>query len=173
MLHHAWVPVLVVRLAVDEENGALRPRVVVTGPIRGVLHPTDFSEGAAVAFAAIEELASRGVARIHLLHVSGGELPELVRADSEKLEGMRQQLDKRGAAEVTTEILTGSPGPEIVARAARGDSDLIVMGCQGHGLLEEVFLGGESHYVARHASVPVLLVPFKGSLFPARKGGRS
>jgi nucleotide-binding universal stress UspA family protein len=123
------------------------------------------------AFSCVDEMVSRGVTNVRLVHVSEEPrvelraallMEELADSDKKRLEGFRERLLSRGAREVTAELLSGSPGREIVARAARGDSDLIVMGSQGRGLLEEVFLGSVSHYVARHASLPVLLVPFKG-----------
>ena len=103
-----------------------------------------------------------------------GDPPEnegLADSDCTKLGGFRERLQNRGAEDVSIELLRGVPGREIVALAARGDSDLIVMGSQGRGLLEEVFLGSVSHYVARHASLPVLLVPHKGEKSPGSTGG--
>jgi nucleotide-binding universal stress UspA family protein/protein-tyrosine-phosphatase len=171
VLHHARIPVLVVRLALQEDAGEVRCRPVVAGPIRSVLHPTDFSPASEPAFACVEELASRGVPRVCLLHVQdrprvefhvGRLVEEVTRTDAGRLEALRERLLGRVAVEVTTELVSGSPGREIAARAGRGDCDLVVMGSQGRGFVEEVFLGSASHFVARHAPLPVLLVPAPG-----------
>lgn len=182
VLHHARVPVLLVRIlmAGEGERGVSRP--AGTAVLRTVLHPTDCSKASMSAFACVDELVARGVAKVILAHVS--EWPRSERhtaeekdgfADSDctRLGGFRERLQHRGAKDISIELLRGAPGREIVALAARGDSDLIVMGSQGRGLLEEVFLGSVSHYVARHAALPVLLVPFKGAKSSPSGGGTS
>ena len=39
----------------------------------------------------------------------------------------------------------------------------VIMGSQGRGWIREIYLGNVSHSIARHASVPVLLIPFPRS----------
>jgi nucleotide-binding universal stress UspA family protein len=56
-------------------------------------------------------------------------------------------------------ITYGSPVTEILKKATDDGVTLIVMGSQGRGYISELFLGSVSHNVARHAGVPVLLVP--------------
>jgi nucleotide-binding universal stress UspA family protein len=171
VLHHARIPVLVVRVALQEEAGEVRCRPAIAGPIVSVLHPTDFSSASEPAFACVEELASRGVPRVCLMHVQdrpraefhvGHLIEEVTRTDTGRLEALRERMLGRVAVEVTTELVSGSPGREIAARAGRGDCDLVVMGSQGRGFVEEFFLGSASHFVARHAPLPVLLVPVSG-----------
>jgi nucleotide-binding universal stress UspA family protein len=175
VLHQARVPVLVVRItiAAEGEDGACKP--AVTDIFRGVLHPTDFSKASMSAFSCVDELVARGIPKVILAHVAewprtephvGEETGGVSDSDCTRMGGFRERLMHRGAKEVSIELLRGAPGREIVALAARGDSDLIVMGSQGRGLYEEVFLGSVSHYVARHAPLPVLLVPFKGGKVP-------
>ena len=172
VLHQARVPVLLVRIVAVAEGEEVVCRPAVNGLLRGVLHPTDFSKASMSAFSFVDEMVAGGITRVVLAHVSEWprserqavlEQEELADSDCTRLGGFRERLQNRGAADVSIELLRGVPGREIVALAARGDSDLIVMGSQGRGMLEEVFLGSVSHYVARHAALPVLLVPFKGS----------
>ena len=47
----------------------------------------------------------------------------------------------------------------IATDLSRESVSLTVMGSQGRGHLGELFLGSVSHNVARHAPVPVLLIP--------------
>lgn len=175
VLHQARVPVLLVRILMAADGQVIAGRPAGTAPLCGVLHPTDFSKAALGAFSCVDEMVSRGVMEVHLVHISERPrselhaehmMQELASSDMNRLEGLRERLLLRGAKDVSVELLSGIPGREIVARAARGDCDLVVMGSQGRGLLEEVFLGSVSHYVTRHASLPVLLVPFKGSIYP-------
>ena len=64
-----------------------------------------------------------------------------------------------GPAGVRCDITNGSPVNEILKKAREDAASLIVMGSQGRGYISELFLGSVSHNVARHAGMPVLLVP--------------
>ena len=61
---------------------------------------------------------------------------------------------------VTDEIIVkrGDPVDEILEQAEKRDCDLIVMGTQGHGLLEDVVLGSTARRVIRRSKKPVLVV---------------
>jgi nucleotide-binding universal stress UspA family protein len=59
--------------------------------------------------------------------------------------------------EVTTELVLGGPGPELVA--AVGVDDLLVVGATGHGVVARAVLGSVSDWVTRHAPCPVVVVP--------------
>lgn len=47
-------------------------------------------------------------------------------------------------------------GDEVLSRAADFGADLIVMGAYGHSRLRELVLGGVTHHVFRHMTVPVV-----------------
>jgi nucleotide-binding universal stress UspA family protein len=59
----------------------------------------------------------------------------------------------------------GSPTGEILKTIDQKDISLVVMGSQGRGFLEQVFLGSVSHNIARHANVSVLLIPANREVF--------
>ena len=48
-------------------------------------------------------------------------------------------------------------GDDLLARASDLDIDLIVMGAYGHSRLREIVLGGVTHKLLRHMTVPVLM----------------
>lgn len=52
-----------------------------------------------------------------------------------------------------------SPADLIPERARKSGCSLILMGTQGRGFLNELFLGSVSHNVARRVPLPVLFVP--------------
>lgn len=61
---------------------------------------------------------------------------------------------------VTDEIIVtrGNPVEEILEHTEKRNCDLIVMGTQGHGLLEDVLLGSTARRVIRRSKKPVLVV---------------
>ena len=75
------------------------------------------------------------------------------------LESKRQRLESMGATDVSTDLASGEPAWEILDRAKEGDFSIIVMGSTGKGFVKGVFLGSVSNEVARHAELPVLLIP--------------
>lgn len=91
----------------------------------------------------------------HLKH----RLDEFNQIDADRLERMKYRLEQCGAAGVTTEIPYGSPTKVILERARSNAFSLIVMGSQGRGFIQEVFLGSVANNVARLAPLPVLFVP--------------
>jgi len=52
----------------------------------------------------------------------------------------------------------GAPADAVVALAAKGDFDLIVMGSHGHGSLSNLVLGSVATCVLAQTQVPVLLI---------------
>jgi nucleotide-binding universal stress UspA family protein len=58
---------------------------------------------------------------------------------------------------VTLRIAHGSPVAEIVRQAEQGCHDLVVVGCEGHGVLRGA-LCGISQRLLRRSRVPVLVV---------------
>lgn len=60
--------------------------------------------------------------------------------------------------EIHTEMIEGSPAEAIINVAMTRNSDLIVMGSRGIGMLEGLFLGSTSQNVVSHAPCPVLIV---------------
>ena len=168
VIHHARRPVLVVRMAIVEENGRRRCEVACRDPFSRLLYPTDFSDTAERAFAYVERIVSAGSQSVRLLHVQdrarlgthlADRLAEFNAIDLARLKRLEERLRAVGDAEVTIDIPYGSPVSLILERARSGGDTLIVMGSQGRGFIQEVFLGSVSHNVVRHAPIPVLLIP--------------
>jgi nucleotide-binding universal stress UspA family protein len=78
-------------------------------------------------------------------------------------EGCRRELKEvvdalPGDLRVTSKVLTGSAGEEIVSQARAAGNDLIVVGSRGRGEVESLFLGSVSQHVSHASPVPVLIV---------------
>lgn len=168
VLHHATVPVLIVRLAITETHQGYRCKVACQNFVRHILYATDFSDTAERAFAWVERLAAGGAERVTLLHVQDQtridphlkhRLAEFNEIDHARLERLKARLLEKGLKKVWISIPFGSPIQEILREARADDQSLIVMGSQGRGMIGEVFLGSVSHQIARLAPTPVLLVP--------------
>jgi len=168
IVSHASVPVLLIRLKITEDGEEARCEAMCGDFREQVLYCTDFSETAERAFPFVEKIVESGGKRVTLLHVQdrthiekylAHRLDEFNEVDRQRLELLRARLEQRGAAEVRIEIPYGSPSREIVREAQERGCHLIVMGSQGRGFLEEMFLGSVAHQVIRRAPAPVLLVP--------------
>ncbi|MHB1037445.1 MAG: universal stress protein [Pirellulales bacterium] len=168
ILHHADLPVFVIRVTIMEKDGRSRCETACEDFRRHVLFCTDFSDTAERAFLYVEKIAESGAKRVTLLHVQDQtriekhlkhRLDEFNEIDRDRLERLKMRLEQNGASEVQIELPYGSPIQEIIRCAKQKDETLIVMGSQGRGFIQEVFLGSVSHQVVRAAPVPVLLVP--------------
>ena len=167
VVQHATLPVLVLRLTTAEDGQPM----CVTGRcefIEHVLFPTDFSDNAEHAFAYLAKVVESGARKVTLLHVQDRirlahhlehRLDEFNEVDRGRLERMKARLGEMGSAEVNIELSYGLPKAEILQHAQAGKASMVIMGSQGRGYLGELFLGSVSHYVARRAESPVLLVP--------------
>ncbi|MEN6509562.1 MAG: universal stress protein [Smithella sp.] len=135
-----------------------------------ILFPTDFSENADLAFGYVENLVSRGARHVTLVHVQDrariepylkDRLEEFNRIDRSRLESMRDSLKKKGNSIIDIELAYGAPYSEIMRIIKEKDVSLVIMGSQGRGFIEELFLGSVSHNVARNSDASVLLIPAK------------
>lgn len=164
VVHNATRPVLILRLNgqdPDQEEAACNC-------LGHVLFPTDFSDNAERAFSTLRKIVESGARRVTLLHVQDREKIErhlkdklgiFNEIDRGRLERLKAELVSLGAQDVGIEILYGNPKKEVVDRANRPDISLVVMGSQGRGYLEEIFLGSVSHEMARRSKAPLLLIP--------------
>lgn len=160
VLHGAMRPVLVMRIARNAASGEACVLPAGCDLAGHLLHPTDFSENAEQAFSVVEQMVATAVRRVTLLHVHEDTTStEHESTARERLERLRERLSAHGAVEVGIELVTGKPYRKIVDIAQGSGVHLIVMGSQGRGFFPELFIGSVSHQVARHASMPVLLVP--------------
>jgi nucleotide-binding universal stress UspA family protein len=81
-----------------------------------------------------------------------------MREDGERLLNRVASLLPLNAGPVVKRLEIGKPTAVILEVAEQEETDLIVMGARGVGLVRELALGSVSHRVASHASCPVLIV---------------
>jgi nucleotide-binding universal stress UspA family protein len=167
---HARKPVLLVRIHVKPEEGQVCVQAAHCDFSEHVLFPTDFSENADHAFTYVEKLVADGTKRVTLFHVQDKSridshlkhrLEEFNEIDRARLEKLKEALQKKGGAAIQIEVCYGSPFVEIDRLIRERNIHLVIMGSQGRGFVEEVFLGSVSHNVARHSNAAVLLIPAK------------
>ncbi len=168
VLHNIQYPVLLlkVRLKAPGQPGSCQiSRNKVLGQ---VLFPTDFSEISARALEYVERLAAKGMSRVTLLtaldvpgHAAYPEgYQEIAEgAARDLLEQWKQRLLKAGVPVVHDRFDPGHPIPAILHSLESQEISLIVMGTQGKGFIQELFLGSVAHNVSRLATCPVLLIP--------------
>ncbi len=140
-----------------------------------ILLPTDFSETAKNAGRYAMQLAKQmGAKKIVIYHsyeipvtidplVPGIQMLDVasLKADSEKgLENFRVSL-MAFASGITIEVFNeyGALSEGLDEVCARVNAGLVVMGITGGGALEEKLIGSNAISVAKHTSVPVIIVP--------------
>lgn len=173
ILQRATLPVLLVRMERLNEAGRMECPMTFEGLFDHILHPTDFSDVAERAFGYLEHVVRHTCRIVTLLHVQepGGDAQQRAdrdRLDRERLERLRDALIKQGAARVNVELAQGVPAQQLRERAARGDCSLVLMGTQGRGYLEEIFIGSVAHDMARRSPLPVLYVPARARAWSSR-----
>jgi nucleotide-binding universal stress UspA family protein len=168
VIHSARKPVLLVPLEMKPGEGEVCVQATRCDFSEHVLFPTDFSENADHAFTYVEKLATDGARRITLLHVQDKgsidlhlthRLDEFNEIDRGRLQKLKELLREKSNAMIKIDLCYGSPFYEITRLVRERNVNLVVMGSQGRGFIEEIFLGSVSHNVARHAVAPVLLIP--------------
>ncbi len=172
VIHHAETPVLLLRLQIAKGDKTICCQAARCEFAEHVLFPTDFSENADHAFRYVEKIVADGVRRVTLLHVQDKtridphlrhRLDEFDEIDHGRLDKMKSRLAEKGDAKIDIEVIFGHPTREILRVIREQDVNLVLMGSQGRGFVEEVFLGSVSHNVARHSDAAVMLIPAKRS----------
>ncbi|MDO9493202.1 universal stress protein [Acetobacterium sp.] len=163
---HAQKPVMLIRI-VNEPEARLK-LIKSCNLIEHILFPTDFSENAKKTFAVVKKMVTDGVKKVTLIHVIDKavvdpylkeSLVDFIRLDNTRLQAMKVELQSMGEVEVDVQLPIGSPAGEIIKAVQEHNISMVVMGSQGRGFLNEVFLGSVSHQVARHSSASMLLIP--------------
>jgi nucleotide-binding universal stress UspA family protein len=143
----------------------------VTRP-RHILVPTDFSAASEAAKRQAVMLADALGATLHVLHVipdplamgwgvEAAYLPRMLEhAEQEVQDKFAHFLTRDGNArlEARAAVEVGSPAAAILAYAATHDIGLIVMGTQGRGAIEKLWVGSVTERVLQGATCPVLAV---------------
>lgn len=139
--------------------------------MKRILVAVDGSECSQRAVAtAIEEYASAGEAKLHLINVqpalTGSAARHVGRTqvdDYHRDEGMKElqaayEAARAAGVEAERHVVVGDP-PQAIARfAAQLGADRIVIGSKGRGAIPDMVLGSAVRGVLQEAPVPVLVV---------------
>ena len=134
--------------------------------VRQILLGTDFSPASEAARRVAVDMAREAGATLHVVHV----VPSVTDPSlpAEQLTELAKAVD--GGLRVTTALLDGSAGGEIVRYAQEQQIDLIVVGTHGRTGFSRALLGSVAESVVRLAPCLVLSVPaalFEKAAVPA------
>lgn len=129
---------------------------------RKICCPVDFSEPARAGLRVAADLCRRLGSELVLLYAEAGpkvaeELPRAGPVEG-KLEALKEEAERLGAARATVARTGGPPEVAIVQFASARDVDLIVMGTHGRVDREHMLSGSVAEGVVRNAQCPVLTV---------------
>lgn len=166
VIRRSHLPVLLQKFEVVRELGHVRCRAYCQHLFERVLHPTDFSECAAVAFRVVKQLKAAGTREVILVHVqddrvmkkrSTEQLAAFDQHDLQRLEALSKSLRLYGFS-VQTRLMHGKPHREILRLADELGVCLIVLGARGVSAVRELLVGSTFENVIRHSRMPVLVV---------------
>jgi nucleotide-binding universal stress UspA family protein len=133
-----------------------------------ILFPTDGSDGAAVVFDHVLDVAHAHDATVYVLNVADTSRDSVTQIRGEVIDVLEregatvvQEAAERASARdvpAVTEVLQGEPYSTIVDYATANDVDLVVMPTHGRRGLERFLLGSTTERVVRRSEVPVLTV---------------
>lgn len=133
-----------------------------------VLLPVDFSDFSEEAFQWIKNQQVK-TPRLTLMHVQDEvkigkhlehKLEEFNRIDTERLNRLKESFHSaHPETKIDISLEYGKPAKTILDFIKNNNVSLTVMGSQGRGFFEEIFIGSVSHQVARKANANVLIVP--------------
>jgi nucleotide-binding universal stress UspA family protein len=141
--------------------------------IKGILFPTDFSEGSAQALQYAVDMSKRYGAKLYVVHViydiakaTGWYVPHVSMDEMYKdiQEGAKKELERFGVEElsgvknVERRVITGVPHEEIINFVRANKIDLVIMGTHGRKGIDKILFGSTAAQVVRHAPCPVLTV---------------
>ena len=170
LIHNAKTPTYIFKPADGKSAEGHDKGSFSDGVADHVLFATDFSKNSEVAFNYLIEMIPLVKKKVSIIHVQDeyrispyldSKIEEFNIIDSGRLEAMRKVLLDKGCPEVETVLKYGSPSSEILKSVKELSAQMVVMGSQGRGFVNEFFLGSVSHNIARQSPVPVLLIPAK------------
>jgi nucleotide-binding universal stress UspA family protein len=159
ILQHSRVPVLLKRLIRNEAGATSQYRLLCRDFPNHLLFPTDFSATAERAFQVVQSIVDRCGSSVTLLHIEAANDPHRSDTTRARLEEKAAALRKGGAAEVIVKLKTGNPAEEIARATMVGGVSLLVLGTQGHGFIDQLFLGSTCRELVGTAAVPILTIP--------------
>jgi nucleotide-binding universal stress UspA family protein len=155
--------------------------------IKKILYATDLSKNSTFAFRYAVKLAEALNAKITILYVlptvdSAMEVPIITQMGEDRyyqlreersreiIEGIKAKLDDFSKKELkglnrgndlVSSILVheGDPVDEILKTTEKQNSDMIILGAHGKGILSHTFLGSVSEKILRRSTQPVFVVP--------------
>ncbi|MDQ3736590.1 MAG: universal stress protein, partial [Actinomycetota bacterium] len=132
-----------------------------------ILLATDGSEDAAQAREAAVDLARKGSAELHLVHV-WHDVPspyahafvkrELKRQGQEILDEQVTKIKEAGGTVTKAHLKCGRTSDEVIRLSEELGAGLLVVGSRGRGRVRRILMGSHSEDIVHHAHLPVLVL---------------
>jgi len=172
LLQRCTLPVYLINISVSDESDIEKRTLFCARSCRdsllNILYPTDFSPVSERAFSVLKQVAPGNTRKVTMLHVQasgrpGVDNPEMLKqfdeTDTQRLNALKATLSEVSDVDVRVKIAYGSPVKQILEHAENHESTMIIMGSQGRGYVNDLFVGGVCMQVIRNANIPVLTIP--------------
>jgi nucleotide-binding universal stress UspA family protein len=168
IIRYGTIPVYVPKCPIGPDV-ASQADAFCRDPFRRILYPTDWSECARNTLHYLKGIKDASVGEIVVAHVMDEKamklqpeekFREFERVDREKLQQVKEELEKEGFM-VKTLLRVGNPRGELIRIARYENISLIVMGAHGKGRMEGILWGSVSRNTAEYSESPILLIKGK------------
>jgi len=75
-------------------------------------------------------------------------------------ERMKDFAQEHAGVEIQAKVMLGRPKEDTISTALESGVSMLVIGTRGRTGLEHILMGSTAEYIIRHATIPVLVVPF-------------
>ncbi len=134
---------------------------------RKILFPTDFSEFSLKVMDYLPMFPKGGLEKIEVIHIQDENLfkhltPDTIdlyyNKDEKRMKNIKQELEKMGFKDITTNIYSGTPHMIIIEEAKKVPETLIIMGSRGKSASFQMLFGSTTERVARMSKSPILII---------------
>jgi nucleotide-binding universal stress UspA family protein len=166
VLHRANTPVLILRMKILAEGGAMTCQLATDRLFRRIMYLTDFSEQATPYLPCLAWMVPARPVEVVVVHIqdtrrlsllSLTRMKESDQNDRDRLEDLKNKLRGLGFESVTTVLKTGNAITEILDLAREREVSLIVMGGGGRQPTDSI-LGSVTEAVVHRSGSHVLVV---------------
>jgi len=168
VIQESHIPVMLLQMKAGQAGtGLSRPEDSIRNALTHFIHPTDFSENSARAFAVMKQLIAQKSRSVTLVHVDSKAKPDNVHKDEvasstgrlNRLKELAEKLRYPEHLKVHIKMPEGDPVQELTMLIHQFNFTLMVIAVRGKTNHNLKFSQSISYVLAKNCKIPVLFIP--------------